>query len=38
VLSIRTQVDEDLVELGGIGQHSADRGIKVLANLQRGGQ
>jgi hypothetical protein len=38
VLSIRTQVDNDLVKLGWIGQHSADLGINVLANLNTGGE
>jgi hypothetical protein len=38
VLSIRTQVDDDLVQLGWIGKHSAYLGINVLANLNSGGE
>ena len=38
VLSIRTQVDDDLVQLGWIGKNSAYLGINVLANLNSGGE
>src|SRR6266851_1399537 len=38
VLSIRTQVDDDLVELAWIGKHSAYLGINVLANVNRRGE
>ena len=38
VLSIRTQVDNDLVQLGWIGKHSVYLGINVLANLNGGGE
>src|SRR5215475_695466 len=38
VLSIRTQVNDDLVQLGWIGKHSAYLGINGLANLNSGGE
>src|SRR4029453_1303629 len=38
VLSIRTQVDDDLVQLGWIGNHSPYLGINRLANLNSGGE
>src|SRR5262249_61607798 len=38
VLGIRTQVNDDLVELGGISKHSPYLGINMLANLNTGGE
>src|SRR5512132_4227069 len=38
VLSIRTQVDDDLMQLGWIGKNSPYLGINRLANLNRGGE